>query len=195
MVETCRCPKLLFSVASIRLGLMPSREAVSRSMTRLVCRPLSCWSVFTSTSSGTWLRAARMRGSHSRNCSRSSAWSVNWYWAFDWRPPWRISWNGTRNRLAPGSRASRGRSRAMTWSALTLRIERGFSVTNMKPELRAPPPTNPTTFSTAGSERTIVMKSASFCCIDWNEVLWSAWIEPPMRPVSCCGKNPLGMKT
>ena len=27
----------------------------------------------------------------------------------------------------------------------------------------------------------------------WNDELWSARMEPKIRPVSCCGKNPLGM--
>ena len=39
------------------------------------------------------------------------------------------------------------------------------------------------------------MKSASFCRIAWNEMLWSAWMPPTSRPVSCCGKKPLGMIT
>ena len=33
----------------------------------------------------------------------------------------------------------------------------------------------------------------SFCCISWNEMLWSAWMPPIIRPVSCCGKKPFGM--
>jgi hypothetical protein len=66
---------------------------------------------------------------------------------------------------------------------------------NMKPEFRWPPPVKPTTFSTAGSLRTISMKSASFCRIAWNEMPWSAWIEPIMRPTSCCGKKPFGILT
>ena len=28
------------------------------------------------------------------------------------------------------------------------------------------------------------------CCIAWNDVSWSAWIDPVRRPVSCCGKEP-----
>ena len=63
------------------------------------------------------------------------------------------------------------------------------------PELRCAPPVKPTTFSTAGSLPTIFMKSASFWRIAWNEMLWSAWMPPTSRPVSCCGKKPLGMIT
>ena len=35
----------------------------------------------------------------------------------------------------------------------------------------------------------------SFTLIAWNEMLWSACSEPTMRPVSCCGKKPLGTTT
>ena len=66
---------------------------------------------------------------------------------------------------------------------------------NIAPELRWPPPVKPITFSTAGSWRTISTKSASFFRIAWNEMLWSAWMYPTSRPVSCCGKKPLGTMT
>jgi hypothetical protein len=58
-----------------------------------------------------------------------------------------------------------------------------------------PPPVKPTTESTAGSAFTRFMNWISFCDIDWKEMAWSAWIPPVRRPVSCCGKNPLGMTT
>ena len=32
-------------------------------------------------------------------------------------------------------------------------------------------------------------------CIAWNEMLWSAWMPPIIRPVSCCGKKPFGTIT
>ena len=35
--------------------------------------------------------------------------------------------------------------------------------------------------------------ASSFCCIAWNDVLWSACMPPISRPVSCCGKKPFGM--
>ena len=35
----------------------------------------------------------------------------------------------------------------------------------------------------------------SFCCIAWNEMLWSACNPPIIRPVSCCGKKPFGTIT
>src|SRR6266851_1196205 len=148
---------------------MPRRAAVGRSITSVVCRPLSCWSVLTSAISGSWDKARRTRGSHSRRSASSSACSVNWYCAFDCRPPMRMSCTGTRKRFAPGSCASLGRRRAITWSTLAFRSLTGFSVMNMKPELRWPPPVKPTTFSTAGSPRTISAKSESFWRIAWNE--------------------------
>ena len=31
-----------------------------------------------------------------------------------------------------------------------------------------------------------------FCFIAANEMSWSAWTDPTTRPVSCCGKKPVG---
>ena len=97
--------------------------------------------------------------------------------------------------VAPGSLASLLRKRATTWSALSLRWFTGLSTMNMKAELRWPPPVKPTTLSTAGSARTTARKRSSRARMAWNEVAWSACIEPMMRPVSCCGKKPLGITT
>ncbi len=63
---------------------------------------------------------------------------------------------------------------------------------NTKPLLAAPPPVKPTTLSTAGSPCTMAMNCVIFCCMSWNEIAWSAWTMPITRPVSCCGKMPLG---
>ena len=71
------------------------------------------------------------------------------------RPPTRTSCTGWRNRLAPGTLASGPRSRAITRSALSWRSSSGFSWMNMRAVLRAPPPPNASTLSTAGSLRTI----------------------------------------
>ena len=106
-----------------------------------------------------------------------------------------MSCTGFRNRLAPGTWASLGRRRAITWSAEILRSLSGFSVANTKPELVEKPPVKPTTVSTAGSWRTISTNWLSFRRIAWKEMLWSARMPPMMRPVSCCGKKPLGMVT
>ena len=75
----------------------------------------------------------------------------------------------------------------------TLRWDNGFNVTKTKPELVWPPPVKPTMFSIAGSRRMMLTNCVSFFCIDWNEMLWSAWMPPIIRPVSCCGKKPFGM--
>ncbi len=64
---------------------------------------------------------------------------------------------------------------------------------NIEPLLVREPPVKPVTFSTSGSSRTIFMKSSSLPRIAWNEMLWSAWIKPIRRPVSCSGKKVFGM--
>ncbi len=55
-----------------------------------------------------------------------------------------------------------------------------------------PPPLNATSDSTAGSSPIVCAncESSRFICCD--DVSWSAWIVPLRRPVSCCGKKPLG---
>ena len=106
-----------------------------------------------------------------------------------------MSCTEVRNRLAPGSLASLTRSRATIWSAVSLRSDSGFRVTNICPVLRWEPPVKPVTLTTAGSDWTILMKLSSLVRISWNDVAWSARMKPIRRPVSCCGKKPLGTIT
>ena len=81
----------------------------------------------------------------------------------------------------------------MTRSALILRSLSGFKAMYMLAVLVAPlPPVNAMTLSTAGSLSMVVTSSVSRSFIAWNEVSWSACTAPIKRPVSCCGKNPLG---
>ena len=65
----------------------------------------------------------------------------------------------------------------------------------MKPELVEKPPVKPATLAMSGSSRTICMNCRNFRRIAWNEMLWSARMPAMMRPVSCCGKKPLGIVT
>ncbi len=92
----------------------------------------------------------------------------------------------------PVTCCSCGRSRAMTASEPSLRSLRGLRFTNMKPPPARPPPVKPTTVSTAGSRRMMFTSWRSLPCKASNEMLWSARSPPLMRPVSCCGKKPLG---
>ena len=52
IVETSRWPKASYSASSIICGVMPSREAVSRSIMSVACSPWFCWSLATSRNSG-----------------------------------------------------------------------------------------------------------------------------------------------
>ena len=54
------------------------------------------------------------------------------------------------------------------------------------------PPTNAMLLLTAGSDMTISLNWRCFTRIASNDTSWDAWIDPLSRPVSCCGKNPLG---
>lgn len=67
-----------------------------------------------------------------------------------------------------------------------------FSATNMKPEFVCAPPVKPATFATFGFARMMRIISVNLSFIAWNDVVWSAWMPPIMRPVSCCGKKPFG---
>ncbi len=82
----------------------------------------------------------------------------------------------------------------MTWSMVS-RSDRAFSETKTEPVLVWEPPVNPTTASTAGSARTMSMNWVSLPRMSWKDVLWSAWMRPVRRPVSCWGKKPLGITT
>ena len=62
IVETCRWPNASYRVSSIACGSMPSREALSRSITSVVNKPEFCWSVATSRNSGRACSLATMRG-------------------------------------------------------------------------------------------------------------------------------------
>ena len=55
-----------------------------------------------------------------------------------------------------------------------------------------PPPVNPTTLSTAGSCCTMSTNAASFSLMAGKEMSCAPTMEPVSRPVSCCGKKPLG---
>jgi len=97
--------------------------------------------------------------------------------------------------LAPATFESLPRRRLTIWSALTSRSFLGLRATKTRPVLVVPPPpTEPETALTAGSALTMVTNSRSRPFMAWNEMDWSAWMAPMMRPVSCWGKKPLGTK-
>ena len=164
-------------MASTSLGVTPSRDAASRSMTSDVCRPLSWVSVLTSASSGNALNAARTLGSQARRSPVRRPATCTGTGALLWRPPMRMSCTGCRKRLAPGSLASFTRRRATTWSAVSLRSDKRLQRDEHHAGIA---------LRTAGEAddvfhcrdrcRTMFMKSASFWRIAWKEMLWSAWI-------------------
>ncbi len=98
--------------------------------------------------------------------------------------------------MTPGMVASLGRSRPITSSAVMRRTRTSLSVMKQLPVLAVlrPPPVNAITFSTAGSSLTTLARRATRPAIACDEVDWSARIEPVSRPVSCCGKKPLGTR-
>ena len=89
----------------------------------------------------------------------------------------------------PGMRASLGRSRLMTSSAVDLRSAYGLSVTNTVPVLPAPwaPPTNDTVWDTSGSWATTALTRCCRPLMAADEMSCDASEKPDWSPVSCCG--------
>ena len=172
---------------------MPSRAAVGRSITTVVCSPRVSWSLLTSASCGALCSAACRRGVQVRSASRSSLCSVYWYDAGALPPADAHVLDRHQPQIHTGLLRE---LRAQPRDDLARRLARSFSglsETNIVPELREPPPVTAVTVSTAGSARTISTSRLIFCCIAWNELDWSARIQPIRRPVSCCGKKPFGI--
>ena len=71
ITDTCRWLKELFSTVEMVAMLTPSRVAASRSITRLISRPLSSTSVSTSVISGTFAMACCTLGIQARSNCRS----------------------------------------------------------------------------------------------------------------------------
>src|SRR5476649_359643 len=134
---------------------MPSREAVSRSMSIAVRWARTCRSELTSASVGTRFIRSSISGANSRRLLRSLERMPNWYWLRDWVVAMLIDWMGWKKMLMPGTVAVERRRRAMTSSAVDLRSDLSFSETKMRPELTVlaalPPPTVDITDTTSGS--------------------------------------------
>ena len=79
--------------------------------------------------------------------------------------------------------------------AEALRSLRGFSVMNRLPLLpaRPLPPIAIAMLATSGSACTILPSSSCCFFIAANEMSCEASEVAVIRPLSCCGKNPLGM--
>ena len=72
-----------------------------------------------------------------------------------------------------------GRSRSMICCADTLRSDKRLQDDKDKPGIGLAAAGKPVDrCATAGSCRRMSTNWVSFCCIDWNEMLWSAWMPP-----------------
>ncbi len=78
-VLICRWPKASYSVLSTMAGVIPSRPAVSRSITRVTFLPPFCRSLATSRSCGICCRRATILGTHSASSAASVSSIVYWY--------------------------------------------------------------------------------------------------------------------
>ena len=99
--------------------------------------------------------------------------------------------------MAPGTWPSLPRRRSITRSTGSLRSSIDLSETNTRPVFVVfwLPPMKATTSVTAGSAFTMLTKSAIYMRVAGEEMSCSAWMLPMSRPVSCCGKKPLGTTT
>ena len=183
---------------------MPSRDAVSRSITRLVANPWFCWSVETSRSCG----MARMRAS---NCGaqvfssfRFSSESVYWYCAVAAAAAnLNILLRLQKERCAghAGELAAQAVHHLVGRDDLAVRILailRIFQCDEHAAHIAAA--ASGAVAAHKGRHRQdgriIPAPSAQVPLLlaAWQSKLMScaARVAPPSRPVSCCGKNPLG---
>ena len=195
MVETWLWPKASYSVLSICWAVTPKREAVARSMTSVASRPLSCWSLLTSVNpcnvTQLWRapgapsapvrqnrRPAACIGTARRPCARRCA------------------------RPAPACRIQRGAGHAGQLGpqprddvvdvhlALAERLQGDEHAADVGGAL---PPKNAVAPSTAGSAMTMPTICPIFWFMDWKEIVLVGHAPVRFRrPISCCGKKPLG---
>jgi hypothetical protein len=85
----------------------------------------------------------------------------------------------------------------MISSALACRWLCGFSVMKKRPVFSpGEPPLGPTDEAKLAMSGSLAMTAASACCFSImpaNEMSCAASEMPVIRPVSCCGKKPLGI--
>ena len=113
-------------------GRSPSRPAA----------PRFCRSLFTSRSSGSARSFCSTTGAHASRSCRLSPCRVYWNCALPARPPICTSCTACRKSVAPGTRASLGRSRLITSNdadlALRERLQRDVEVGGIRPGRRSP---------------------------------------------------------
>ena len=163
-------------------------------MVRLTAPPWDCWSELTSFSCGSVCSAASSFGAQVLSSSRSESDRVYWYCAWPARPPTLMSCAACRKVCAPTSWASLGRSRAMIWSAValrpaSLRLQRdvqvglvGAAAADEDADARRRRDPGPMTWATCWT----------FCLVLAKEASCEVIITPLRKPVSCCGKKPVG---
>ncbi len=121
---------------------------------------------------------------------------VYWYCVRASRPPTLMSWPACISSDAPSTLASLGRMRAMISSALSLRPwSLGLSAMKKLPVLNCEELPNIATPVTSGSCRMTSANCTWRRFIASNDESCVDCALPKMKPVSCCGKKPLGMTT
>ena len=120
--------------------------------------------------------------------------SVYWYCVRAGRPPTLMSCPACISSDAPPTRASFGLRRAITSSALAVRPSSfGFRAMKKLPALNCEELPNIATPVMSGSWRSTSANCTMRPFIAWNDESCGPCAEPEMKPVSCCGKKPLGM--
>ncbi len=133
-------------------------------------------------------------GAHSLSSARFASVIVYWYCVRARRPPTLMSWPACISSDAPPIFASLGRRRPMISSALSLRPSSfGLSAMKKLPVLNCDELPNMPMPLTSGSWRTTSANSTMRRFIDSNDESCDDCALPKMKPVSCCGKKPLGM--
>ena len=196
MVEICRWPKASFSASLIACMETPRRPAVSRSTLTRARRPPSCASDTTSRSTGDLRSFSTSLADHVETSSASLPTSVYWYCA-------RLTLRADLDVLhGLEEHGEAGCLRCRLLQARDdlvdgrLRCSRGFSVIFRWPALgvglMALTPMIVTTPSTAGFLRIASVAAACRRSISAKETSGPPSSVAMMRPVSCCGRKPLG---
>ncbi|CAM3583376.1 hypothetical protein DETS111669_16960 [Delftia tsuruhatensis] len=195
MVEISRWPKALYSAVSMAETVTPSRLAWARSICTKACRPWSCRSLPTSTSSGRSCMRSTRAWVLLASCAMSGEDISSWYWVRATRSSMVRSCTGWAYRRMPGicsASSDRRRSTAGTpsrwpWGLRSISSRPVFSVvllpsTPMKDEM----------LCTAGSLSSSSARACWRSAMAANEMDWSASVVAWMVPVSWSGKKPLG---
>ena len=191
-VAIWRWPNASYSTSSIDCAVIPSRDAVSRSI-RSVTLVANAWaSDVTSRNSGNAANLSNIIPDHLASSATSASCSVYWYWVALIRPPTWMSWrtcikydarNACHFLLQPRYDLGGGRTPVRE----RLQIDQHAALAE------GPAFADPIVCIVhVGIDHHDVAETPIRSAMESNDVSGAALATPMMRPVSCCGNSPFG---